>query len=991
VVFLAGLAASFSAHPIDQGWLASQYEHRVFDSASGLPADIVWSLEQDARGYLWLGTQNGLVRFDGVRFTTFNQGTDAAFGVNDVRVVTQAPDGSIWLGTYGGGALQRTGSEFSALTTEDGLAGDIVYDIHFARDGATWFATAGGVSRLVDDHIENFTAADGLVANRVFKIAEDDAGDLWFATLTGGVSRFDGEAFENFGEQQGLDSLQAHLLYFDDFGNSRGGNNPGGGNPGGDSGEDDGGMLIGTYAGGLYRAGPEGLDEMPRGELPADLSMHSILRDRKAQLWLGSYGGGLWGWTPDGAAHRIELPGKTPSHVFDLLEDREGQLWIATMSGLHRLRSGPFRPWGKPEGLGDSTFVVAEDPATGTIWAGSEGEGLFALAADGKSTRLDTEDGLENENVSALAFDAEGRLWIGTFGGGLHLMRDGTIEPVEFREKLPGRQVFAILEHSDGALWIATEAGVSRVEDGRIETWTAADGLPADLVRHLMEARDGSVWMSTPEGLARFDDGVFETWARSAGLADNIVSTTFQDERGVVWIGMRNGGLARLADGELFQYRSEQGMPQNSVLEIVPDARGNFWLSGLSGLVRVSRDTLEDVARGDAEQVDARLFNETDGLRSSRFMVGFQPAGIRARDGRIWFATNRGLVAFDPESIQPERLQTELIIEKVRVDGEPVAHDSPVQLPADARSLEIEYTAPRLHAANRLEFRYRLGNPDGLWQQAGTRRTAYFTNLPPGQKRFEVQAASALTGFDDPSNLETSTLQIFRAPLWYQTRWFYLAVAIAALLAGWVLYRIVLGQVRRRQQQLEALVDQRTRELSEALTKVERLSRIDGLTGVANRRYFEERLTRIREKENNAEIPISIIMIDIDRFKQYNDSAGHQAGDECLRKVATALESGSVRADDLVARYGGEEFVVLLPATDEQAAQAVAERIRQAIADLGMPHPDSDVSSCVTVSIGVATDRIEHLERPGELIERADQALYRAKRDGRNRIVTAGW
>lgn len=966
------LALAFDAGAITRDWLPSQYQHAILDRADGLPSDIVWSVIQDRHGYLWLGTQNGLVRHDGARFTTYNDQRHPEFDVNDVRVVAEAPDGSIWAGTYGGGAVRVADTGLSVLRRSDGLAADIVYDIHFGDDGTTWFATAGGVSRMADGEITSWTAEDGLAANRVFKILEDHGGDLWFATLTGGLSRFDGASFTNFGEAEGLDSPQVHLLH-----------------------EEGGEVLAGTYAGGMYRAGHDRLAAVPRGSLPRDLSMHSILRDSDGQLWLGTYGSGLWRWRIGGAAERFALPEGDPTHVFDLLEDREGNLWLATMNGLHRLRAGPFRPWGTPEGLTDSTFVATEDPATGTIWAGSEGRGAFGLAPDGTITQLDTDDGLASDSVSSLLFDARGRLWIGTFGGGVQVLTDGRIEQPGV--PLPGRQVFALLEDSEGAIWIATEGGLVRWREGSAEIFTAADGLPATLVRHLMEDRHGAIWMSTPEGLARLDGGTFRTWTTADGLASNVVSTTFEDEAGSIWIGMRNGGLARLADGELFQFGPGHGLEQNSVLGLIPDGQGNFWLSGLAGLVRVARSDLDAVAEGRAEAVRARLFDERDGLRSSRFMVGFQPAGVRARDGRIWFPTNRGLVAFDPDEIEPPRPPGEPIIERVRTDSEPMTPAPVLTLPAATRSLEIEYTVPSLHAAERLRFRYRLG-ADAPWQSAGGRRTAYFTNLPPGEQRFEVQAASVLTGFGDSGDLATAALTIVREPFWHQTAWFRALLVVALAMAAWLIYRAALYQVHRRQRLLEGLVAQRTRELSEALTKVERLSRIDGLTGVANRRYFEEQLARSWAEASRRKAPLSLLMIDLDHFKEFNDSAGHLAGDECLKHVARTLEECVERSSDLVARFGGEEFVVLLPDTDADGAESVGERIRERIDNLKLAPPEGSQSDGITASVGCATARPGHGEqrkddellRPEQLLRRADEGMYAAKRAGRNRVAGTG-
>jgi len=962
-LLLALTAACADVQALDPDWQASQFQHDLYTRDDGLPADVVWQVIQSRQGYLWLGTQNGLVRFDGVRFRTFNAQNNPAFDASDVRAVAETGAGTIWAGTYGGGAVHMAGEQFTRFSRADGLADDIVYDIMVGRDGAVWFATAGGLSRLRDGEMTSWTEDDGLVANRVFRLAEAPGGGLWLATLTGGLSLFDGESFTSFTPDDGLDSVQMHMLFSDTSG-----------------------LLAGSYTGGLFRLdGANRPAPLPRGDLPADLPMQSALRDRDGNLWIGSYGRGLWRWAIGGPARKFDLGAGSPRHIFDLLEDREGNVWIAGMNGLHRLSEGLFRTWGAPEGLADATFVVTA--RRGDVLAGSEGEGLFRLSPDGEISRKTTDDGLTSNSISALMVDAQDRIWAGTFGGGINIIDGDDVRSIGVEDGLTSNHVFAIHEHSDGSVWVAAEGGINQVIDGRIETITTEDGLPAGVIRHIMEDAAGRLWLSAGDGLARYDDGEIETWTRADGLAGGPVSTTWADESGAIWIGMRNGGLARLDDASLFQFDSSHGMPQQSVMAIVSDDEGDLWLSGSTGLVRVRRGALEAVATGRADSFDARLYNESDGLRSSQFLGGFQPAAMRAEDGRLWFPTNRGLVAIDPAQAEPAGPELEIVIEQVRVNAEPVALETESHLPATARALEIDYTAPRMSAPERIRFRYRLLGFDDEWQLAGERRTAYFTGLTPGPKTFEVQATTDAAGFDDASAVAVERLELYRAPFWYQTWWFIGLVLVGLALTALGVYRIAVRQSRLREHRLESLVNQRTRELRRALVKVERISRMDGLTGVANRRYFEERLARLWSDALEVRSPISVIMLDIDRFKHYNDSAGHQAGDDCLRKVAAALESGVVREDDLVARYGGEEFVVLLPATDQVAALAVAERIRSAIAELRIPHPDSDVAQVVTISLGVATARTGNIDSPQELIERADRALYRAKRSGRNRIV----
>jgi len=934
----------------------SQFLVRQYEREHGLPSETVWMARQGPAGYLWLATRQGLVRFDGLNFTVFNAETHPAFTNSDVRVIEWTADGQLWIGTYGGGALRMNGDRFTPVTREDGLASDTVYDIHVADDGTVWFATGSGVSRYRDGEFRTLGEAEGLATNRLFQIAEGGDGVLWFSSLTSGLSVFDGDGFRAVGVDEGLDSPQVLLLHRDP----------------------DLGIVAGTQPGGLYRLGDDGgIDKLSLGE---PLPVQSLLRDDEGTLWLGTYGRGLWRQWADGRRERFPLPGA--GLVFDLTEDRDGNLWASTARGLFRIRDSAFLPFGEAEGASDAVFVVAVD-SDGSVLAGAENAGLFRITADGRSS--EPWPMLAGQSVSSLLLRDNGELWVGTFGNGLKRFADsaggrliGTVNG------LAGSHILAMVERADGSVWIASDGGVDRWQDGAIEPAPLQQAVSGTLVRHFRETRDGTLWLGTNDGLLAWDGESVRRWTRDDGLAGNIVVAIHEDPRGILWIGSRDGGLTRREGDTLFAFGAEQGLPQPSVLAILDDAEGGLWLSGGEGLTWADRDSLDAVARGDAAQASARILRESDGLRSAQFQGGFQPAGAIGPDGRLWLPTNGGVVGFDPHAVLAPAPRLQSYIEAVRVNGEAVALSRPLTLLATLKSLEIDYTAPQLSNAETVRFRYRVGD-EGEWQDAGTRRTAYFTSLPPGERVFTVQATTGAGEFPAP-NGDSARLLLERTPRWYETPWAPVGGTLLLVLAAGLGYRLLDRRARGREQRLEQLVNRRTEELQAALAKVEEISRIDSLTGVANRRYFEERLAATWKMAARAVRPVSVIMLDIDRFKQFNDSLGHQAGDECLRQIAEGLQGGVLRDNDLVARYGGEEFVILLYDADGDGAARVALRIIEQVAALKLRHPESDVSPYVTVSLGCATARAGELDDPYVLVNRADRALYDAKRAGRSQL-----
>jgi diguanylate cyclase (GGDEF)-like protein len=368
-----------------------------------------------------------------------------------------------------------------------------------------------------------------------------------------------------------------------------------------------------------------------------------------------------------------------------------------------------------------------------------------------------------------------------------------------------------------------------------------------------------------------------------------------------------------------------------------------------------------------------------DGMKNRECNGANQPPAWKDTAGRLWFPTIEGVTVVDPEHLGGNALPPPVNLEQIVVDGQAVAPKDGLTLAPGARNLEFHYVAPSFVAPGRVRYRYLLEGLDTEWVEAGARRTAYYSRLPPRRYRFRVAAAN-----DEGVWNETgASLSFDLRPRIYETPWFYAACGLALAGVAWGGDRLRVRRVRTREEALERLVEERTRALAEANLRLERLSSLDGLTGVANRRRFDEALDVEWRRAARSGAPLSLAMLDLDFFKDFNDTNGHLAGDDHLRQVAKALFGALGRAGDLVARYGGEEFVVLLPGMGAAEAAAVAERLRASVEALALPHNASAVARVVTLSVGVAT-------RPAALVAAADEALYRAKREGRNRVVVAG-
>jgi diguanylate cyclase (GGDEF)-like protein len=557
---------------------------------------------------------------------------------------------------------------------------------------------------------------------------------------------------------------------------------------------------------------------------------------------------------------------------------------------------------------------------------------------------MDESSGLYSGTVLALLEDSTGALWAGTWRSGLIRYKDGVFSSINTEQGLGNNTINALLEDSEGRLWIGTRGGgISRLSNGKLETFTTADG-----------------------------------------LSDNLVFAFYEDDAGSIWIGTYGGGLNRYKNGEFSAVTEDQGLFDDVIHRIIDDGRGRLWMSSNRGIFSVAKNELDMAADGELAAVNSVVFGVNDGMKNVECNGGGN-AGILGSDGALWFPSVAGLLRVAPDAVEASDSLASLLIEEVVIGGSPLPDAKKLNLPAGANNLEIHYTAVDLHSPEKLTFRYRMQDYDKDWINAGSRRTAYYSQLPAGRYQFQVQARYG----PNLSDMQEISAELSVAPRWYETGWFRGMFLLALLFLAYALYRLRTSQVTRRTLQLEREVSERTAALEEANRQLKQLSIEDGLTGLLNRRAFDAILQDECRRGERAQVPLALMMLDIDYFKQFNDIYGHQAGDTCLILVADTLKKACGRAGEFVARYGGEEIAIILPATSPDYARQQAENLRCRLADLAIPHSGSVAADMVTVSIGV-TSLIPRTEMsPSALLAAADKALYKAKEAGRNKVEFA--
>jgi len=953
VLFWAPLALA-----LDPLRAISQHAIDVLQSSDGLPQNSVQAIAQTDDGYLWFGTQEGLARFDGVRFTVFDKHNTPALKHNSIQSLAVTRNGDMWIGTFVGGATRMRDGVFTTLTTADGLSSNQVRTLVEAPDGSLWFGTHSGLDHYVDGKVESFTIATGLRNDRILALRFDRAGSLWVGTDGAGVARYRNGEFEWFDMTDGLAGNQ----------------------------------------------------------------IRSIWQSRSGEMWFGSYGGGASRLLDGEWTTFAQIDGLAGNHVADIREDRDNAIWFATSAGLSRWSHGTLTSFDASNGMPNGLNVALFEDREGSLWIGSNGGGVarlrdaavinftadeglssgnarVVLAARDGSMWIGTDQGLSRvrdgvtrqltapelrTRIFALAEDSKGVIWVGTQGSGLLKLEDErVVRRISRADGLSNDVVRAILPTRDGALMVGTDIGLNRIEGDKIKVWRRADGLSADPVTALLEVSDGRVAIATNGGgVNHWVDGRLTATTTQDGLGSNVVFALYEGEDGAIWAGTDGGGICRIKGASVGCVGSAQGLYDDLVVQILDDGDGRLWMASNRGVFHVPLLELQAAATDPAQRVTSVHYGMRDGMGSPECHGGSQPAGAVSQDGRLWFPTLAGVAVFDPAKPRINPLPPPLLIEDIVVDGQSISMSAAAVLAPAHEQLEIHYTALSFINTPAVMFKYRLEGFNSEWVDAGTRRVAYFTDLPPGDYVFRMIASNS----DGVWNNDGATLAFTRVPRWVETWWFKLAVVFATLTVFALAFRLLSQQQRRRQAHLERLVEDRTRALEHSNAELVRLSMTDPLTGAWNRRGASESLELEWQAAIEGNKPIAGLMIDLDSFKAYNDHYGHAAGDECLKAVVSILVDAIRNPRHIVARLGGEEFLVLLADTELAAAREIAEDLRSRVEAAALTHAHAAAGKVVTISIGVACMRPRSGEFSSELLAASDHALYRAKNAGRNRI-----
>jgi ligand-binding sensor domain-containing protein/signal transduction histidine kinase len=760
-----------------------RYNVRIWQTDDGLPQNSVWAIAQTSDGYLWVGTKEGLARFDGLRFTTLEEKAAPELKHGWITALCACRDGSLWIAVDGYGVVRLKAGTYLHLSESDGLPSNQTRCLLEAKDGSIWIGGELGLTRFKGGKLTNFNEKNGLGDNSVRSLCEDRQGSIRIATMRGLSCLDKSGAIRTF--NVGLGSIGNALRFVC---------------------EDHQGRFWLSSNDGVHCLTGEKYSSYGIAEgLPNKVS-NIVFEDQAGRLWVGSYTG--LARIADGQG----IVGPREEAVFDdliyaIYEDHEGNLWVGGRDGLYRLTPKRFTTYAIEQGLScNNVMSVCEDNA-GSIWLGTWGGGLNELRA-GQFRSVTSKNGLSHDMVLSMHQGRDGSFWLGMdFDGGLNRLNHGQRTGISKQDGLLDAAIRVIHEAKDGALWVGTSKGLNIVRAnqsengaatiGPVETYATTNGLAGNTVLVIHEDCQGAIWVGTDGGLSRWTSGKFTSFTTKEGLAHNAVGALYEDADHSLWIGTRGGGLNHFRDGRFYACTTKQGLFNDEIYEILEDDAGCLWMSCRKGVFRVSKRELTELETATRKTVTCTAFGKADGLLSVQCNGVAKPSGWKAKDGRLWFPTIRGVLAVEPR-IKTNEQPPPVLIEEVLVDKKPFAGAAgqwavqPLKIPPGHAELEIQYTALSLQAPEKNRFRYRLQGVDPGWIEAGARRTAFYNIVAPGNYRFQVSACNN----DGVWNENGASLALIVLPYYWQTWWFKLTSAAALGIILTALYRARVARLR---------------------------------------------------------------------------------------------------------------------------------------------------------------------------------------------------
>jgi ligand-binding sensor domain-containing protein/tRNA A-37 threonylcarbamoyl transferase component Bud32 len=734
----------------------SQYSLNIWRSDRGLPLNTILDILQDHSKYIWLGTNNGLVRFDGVNFVLFDSKNTEALGDSFINTLYEDRQGILWCGTYRGDLIKVDRGKFTRQQLALSGSSRNIHAITEDAQGNLWIAVANGLICKPAGFAGRYIEDAAFVGEKIVDFLKDSNGHLWLSTNKNGLFKREREQWRHFALPGANSNILTKVIY-----QTR-----------------DGRLWIGTDNG-VYVFNGNKMDRITLGS-GMNESIICFLEDRDFNLWVGTENG-LYRIASGQIQKLIGTQGLGNNLIYSLCEDNEGSIWVGTIDGgLWQLRDEKITTFTSLEGLGGDLVRSLHGTSNGKLWIGGQGDYLSCLYnGHFEKNRLPTQ--LLGGSICSIETDNTPSVWLGTNRGLFHFQQGRFLEiSMPISAKTEGVETRCVLKDRASRLWVGTWGkGLGLFEKGKWIWYTTEQGLAGSHISCMYEDLKGTLWVGSEMGLdflPAHGSGAFSAEPNFNGCQ---VVSLFQDRGRALWVGTYSQGLKVLQNGRIGSVTIDQGLFDNRVYAILEDNNANLWLSSERGIFYAAKSDLEAVAWGRSPKVAGHFFTEENGLKS-RICNRGQPAGWKSADGRLWFATLKGVAVVDPSRLRPSDQVPPVLLEETVVDRSslPLSGTSmkmPLKLAAGSKRFEFKYTALSFIRSDKIEFKYKLEGYDRDWTNAGSRRVAFYNDLRPGRYCFRVIAANA----DGVWNLAGASFFFYLRPFIYQIWWFRVLAALA--------------------------------------------------------------------------------------------------------------------------------------------------------------------------------------------------------------------
>lgn len=772
--------------------------HRIWDSDAGLPQNSIYCITQDSSGFMWFGTAEGLVKFDGFDFELFDKYSVPELKSNVILSVAETKDKCLWIGLRNGGLVKKCGNTFTAFSKDSGLTSMTVTSILENGDKIYFGTFAGGITIYSNGKFSPFEQNSLLPDSFIHQMAVSKDGTLYTATDKGLFAIKD-RSVTKYSENEGLPESNIKSILIDSKDN----------------------LWVGTSDSGLVLFKDGVFKTFKKEDGLLSERVFGIEEDSLGRIWIGTVGGGINIFDKGAFFPFDKNDGLSSDVVRTLFNDRENNMWVGTFGGgVNQFRQGLFSSISTSDGLsGNVVFALLQDTDMNII-AGTYGNGLNILDKNGKIKVYDSSNGLSGDIPAAIYQDKAGNLWIGTYGTGLNIMdKSGKIKHFGAEEGLEMKSITSIFEDSSGTIYLGGfDNSLAVFKDGKFQTFTEEIILKNRNVWAIEQDADGTILLGTDgAGMIKMNGNKFTVINKDNGLSDDKITSIYRDSENNLWLGTYDSGINIIkSDGSISHIGKSDGLFDETIYVIVEDNLGTIWMSSNRGIFSASRKEMFSYSKTNSKKLNVKVYSWKDGMPSNECNGGFQKAGLKTVDGRLLFPTIKGIAVLDPSNTKIGTFITTPVISAVYIDGIKQENRATYSLKPGTIKVRIEYTAPSFTVPEKIKFRYRLAGFDDQWSEATSNRFAEVMNLDPGSYDFEV-TVSDIEGNWNPKPV---TIQFIQDPAFHQTIWFRALVLLLTGLSIFIPINMKLKKMKIANEELADIVtetEEQIKQISEEL------------------------------------------------------------------------------------------------------------------------------------------------------------------------------